>query len=110
MIEILGPRIFNTLLLALYAFGMVPDGYSRDDPVQIGTGPFELVSFTPGVEGPACDAAGNVYAVNFARQQTIGRVTPRGEAEVFVTLPGESVGKETRGTGPGRGGWLTGWS
>jgi sugar lactone lactonase YvrE len=49
-------------------------------------------SFTDGVEGPACDAAGNVYAVNFARQQTVGRVTPAGEADVFVTLPGESTG------------------
>lgn len=49
-------------------------------------------SFTKGVEGPACDAAGNVYAVNFAKQQTIGRVTPDGKAEIFVTLPGKSVG------------------
>ncbi len=32
--------------------------------------------FTEGIEGPACDAVGNVYAVNFARQGTIGRVTP----------------------------------
>lgn len=48
--------------------------------------------FTPGIEGPACDQAGNVYAVNFARQQTIGKVTPAGQAEVFVTLPGKSTG------------------
>src|SRR5688572_5938197 len=27
-------------------------------------------SFTAGVEGPACDAEGNVFAVNFAREQT----------------------------------------
>jgi sugar lactone lactonase YvrE len=52
----------------------------------------EVNSFTAGVEGPACDAVGNVYAVNFAREQTIGRVTPDGRAEVFVTLPGKSVG------------------
>jgi gluconolactonase len=49
-------------------------------------------SFTDGVEGPNCDAAGNVYAVNFARQQTIGKVTPDGKAEIFVTLPGKSTG------------------
>lgn len=49
-------------------------------------------SFTTGIEGPNCDAAGNVYAVNFARQQTIGRVTPDGKADVFVQLSGESVG------------------
>ncbi|MDB6030330.1 MAG: gluconolactonase, partial [Verrucomicrobiales bacterium] len=40
-------------------------------------------SFTAGIEGPACDAAGNIYAVNFARQQTIGKFTPDGKAEVF---------------------------
>ena len=59
-------------------------------------------SFTTGVEGPACDAAGNVYAVNFAKQQTIGRIAPDGEAEVFVTLLGNSVGNgivfDRRGT------------
>ena len=53
-------------------------------------------AFTRGIEGPACDAAGNIFAVNFARQQTIGRVTPTGEAEVFVTLPGKSVGNGIR--------------
>ena len=33
-------------------------------------------SFTSGIEGPACDAQGNIYAVNFERQQTIGKITP----------------------------------
>ena len=49
-------------------------------------------SFTIGIEGPACDAQGNVYAVNFERQQTIGKVTPGGKGEVFVELPGNSIG------------------
>ncbi len=53
-------------------------------------------SFTGGIEGPACDAQGNVYAVNFKKQQTIGRVTPNGTATVFVTLPGDSVGNGIR--------------
>jgi gluconolactonase len=48
--------------------------------------------FTPGIEGPNCDAQGNIYAVNFAKQQTIGKVTPAGVGEVFVTLPGKSTG------------------
>jgi sugar lactone lactonase YvrE len=46
--------------------------------------------FTSGIEGPACDAAGNIYAVDFAKNQTIGKVTPEGKAEIFVTLPGKS--------------------
>ncbi len=48
--------------------------------------------FTAGIEGPACDKSGNIYAVNFGRQQTIGRTTPQGKSEVFVTLPGKSTG------------------
>ena len=53
-------------------------------------------SFTGGIEGPAVDRDGNVYAVNFERQQTIGKVTPKGVAEVFVTLPGTSVANGIR--------------
>lgn len=49
-------------------------------------------AFTRGVEGPACDAAGNVFAVNYQRQGTIGRVAPGGKAELFVDLPAGSVG------------------
>ncbi len=52
--------------------------------------------FTEGIEGPACDADGNIYAVNFARQGTIGRVTPNGRGEVYVTLPEGSVGNGIR--------------
>lgn len=48
--------------------------------------------FTPGIEGPACDRSGRIYAVNFGRQQTIGRVTPEGRGEVFLELPGVSTG------------------
>lgn len=48
--------------------------------------------FTPGIEGPACDRAGNVYAVNFGKQQTIGKITPDGKGEVFVSLSGASTG------------------
>ncbi len=53
-------------------------------------------SFTPGAEGPACDAEGNIFAVNFAREQTIGRVTPAGRASLFVNLPDKSTGNGIR--------------
>ena len=56
----------------------------------------ESGAFTEGIEGPACDAMGNVYAVNFAKQQTIGKVTPQGKGEVFITLPGDGVGNGIR--------------
>ncbi|HEY0061780.1 MAG TPA: SMP-30/gluconolactonase/LRE family protein [Telluria sp.] len=53
-------------------------------------------SFTPGVEGPAVDAQGKLYAVNFARQQTIGVVDAQGGAQVFLTLPGDAIGNGIR--------------
>ena len=52
--------------------------------------------FTSGVEGPACDADGNLYAVNYERQHTIGKVTPEGKASVFVELPTGSIGNGIR--------------
>jgi gluconolactonase len=48
--------------------------------------------FTTGIEGPNCDAKGNIFAVNFRTQGTIGIVTPAGRGDVFVTLPSGSVG------------------
>lgn len=52
--------------------------------------------FTSGIEGPACDSDGNLYAVNFERQHTIGKVTPEGEASVFVELSNGSIGNGIR--------------
>ena len=53
-------------------------------------------TFTRGIEGPAVDATGNLYAVNFAEQGTIGVVTPDGAASLFVKLPAGSVGNGIR--------------
>lgn len=53
-------------------------------------------SFTSGAEGPAVDKEGILYAVNFRRQGTIGRITPTGEATVFLELPNGSIGNGIR--------------
>ena len=52
--------------------------------------------FTKGVEGPAVDKEGNLYAVNFKKQGTIGKITPTGEASVFLELPAGSIGNGIR--------------
>jgi sugar lactone lactonase YvrE len=52
--------------------------------------------FTNGIEGPACDKEGNIYAVNFQKQGTIGKVTPGGDCSLFVELPEGSVGNGIR--------------
>lgn len=53
-------------------------------------------TFTGGIEGPAVGPDGRLYAVNFAREGTIGVVTPDGRAELFVALPEGSTGNGIR--------------
>lgn len=48
--------------------------------------------FTEGIEGPACDRDGFIYAVNYREQGTIGRINPDGKGEVWAKLPSNSVG------------------
>lgn len=53
-------------------------------------------SFTSGAEGPAVDANGNVYAVNFTKEGTVGKVTSTGDGSIFLELPNGSVGNGIR--------------
>ena len=53
-------------------------------------------SFTQGVEGPAVDADGNLFAVNFSQAGTIGKVTDNNKAEIYLTLHNGSVGNGIR--------------
>ena len=52
--------------------------------------------FTTGIEGPACNADGDIFAVNFGKQGTIGRVRENGIGDIFVTLPEGSTGNGIR--------------
>ncbi len=72
------------------------------DDLFVATPLTRIGEFTPGIEGPACDAEGNVCAVNIYQQGTIGRVTPAGEGSIFVKLPEDSVGNGIRFDGQGR--------
>ncbi len=85
----LAPRL--SLLACLMLALALPAADEKERP-YVAKAFTEEKSFTAGIEGPACDAAGNVFVVNFAKQGTIGKVTPDGKAEVWVTLPGKSVG------------------
>ncbi|NOY41776.1 MAG: SMP-30/gluconolactonase/LRE family protein [Planctomycetes bacterium] len=69
---------------------------TMSDKLYVAKPATEKGSFTSGIEGPGVDRDGNVYAVNFERQQTIGRLTPQGKVEVFCTLPNDSVGNGIR--------------
>lgn len=52
--------------------------------------------FSQGIEGPAVDAQGNLYAVSFGKDGTIGVVDKKDNAQLFVTLPEGSTGNGIR--------------
>jgi len=53
-------------------------------------------SFTKGIEGPAVNAEGYLFAVNFEKEGTIGRVDEQGNGEIYITLPEGSIGNGIR--------------
>ncbi|MEG2067294.1 MAG: SMP-30/gluconolactonase/LRE family protein [Tannerellaceae bacterium] len=53
-------------------------------------------TFTKGMEGPAADASGNVYAVNYGREGTVGILHPDGTHACFLALPEGSTGNGIR--------------
>ncbi|MST01201.1 MAG: SMP-30/gluconolactonase/LRE family protein [Pedosphaera sp.] len=87
----MNPHTAVARLLAAGLFAASSFSYA-EEKLFVATPLTEPKQFTVGIEGPACDRAGNIYAVNFAKQQTIGRTTPDGKSEIFVTLPGKSTG------------------
>lgn len=57
--------------------------------------------FTQGIEGPAVDKYGVLYVVNYQKEGTIGKVTAKGESEIFLKLTNNSVGNGIRFDGDG---------
>mgnify|MGYP003221914373 FL=1 len=53
-------------------------------------------NWTAGIEGPACDYKGNLYAVNFEYDGTIGKVTSDGRETIYLNLPEGSVANGIR--------------
>ncbi len=53
-------------------------------------------AFTSGIEGPATDKKGNVYAVNYQEEGTVGIVYSDGIHERFLDLPEGSTGNGIR--------------
>lgn len=77
-------------LCACNAFAATP--YAARDYIADG-------AFTRGIEGPASGPDGALYAVNFARQGTVGRIVHDSEgahAALFVELPEGSIGNGIR--------------
>jgi gluconolactonase len=53
-------------------------------------------SFTSGAEGPAVDKDDNLYAVNYLKEGTIGKITETGGSSIFIELPNGSIGNGIR--------------
>ena len=59
--------------------------------------------YTSGIEGPAVDASGNLYVVNFRHSGNIGRVAAgAAQSELFTQLPAGSIGNGIRFDREGR--------
>jgi len=87
----------RTAYIALAAIALCHTVVAAPDGTLFTAAPLtEEGLFTKGIEGPACDRDGGIYAVNFGEEGTIGRVTPQGKADLFVKLPPGSVGNGIR--------------
>jgi sugar lactone lactonase YvrE len=91
-------------VMVLVCLAVIPRGAAAAEPAL-----FESRQLTPsgeytgGIEGPAVDAAGTLYVVNFGRQGTIGKLRPGAtRSELFATLPGGSIGNGIRFDREGR--------
>ena len=59
--------------------------------------------YTPGIEGPAVDASGNLYVVNFQQSGSIGKVAAgASQSQLFALLPVGSIGNGIRFDRQGR--------
>ncbi len=89
------PIFLLVLIVVAFACNQAGDNSGTDDLYK--SSDFTPVnSFTSGAEGPAVDNDGNVYAVNYSKQGTIGKITPAGEGSIFLELPDSSIGNGIR--------------
>jgi sugar lactone lactonase YvrE len=96
-VPVLKDAILPVLLLIAVSFGMAPaDESAADEQLFISSVFLPTGKFTTGIEGPACDAGGNLYAVSYGNPNAIGMVIPGGIASLFVELPAGSAGNGIR--------------
>lgn len=93
---------YTTLLLSLFLLSSCKPSKMEQKEAEEKMIYYQASDFTPeneftsGIEGPATDAEGNIYVVNFGEKGTIGKVTPEGKSSLFVKLPEGSTGNGIR--------------
>ena len=87
-------KLLKTLCCSVLFTGTVLISYAQELFVSTELTPSK--SFTSGAEGPAVGRTGIVYAVNYAKQGTIGQITGDGKSSLFLELPSGSIGNGIR--------------
>ena len=97
------PRTISTFFIHLAAsiaclslFACAAHNPSAETPLYTASDYISEPVFTHGIEGPAIDADGFLYAVNFASEGTIGIVSGKEQASLFLKLPEGSTGNGIR--------------
>jgi gluconolactonase len=86
--------LYSRLCLAVLLLLLVkiPGATAEEVKLWVATPLTKDKEFTAGIEGPACDRDGNIFAVCFGKDQTIGKITPQGRGEIWLTLKDKSAG------------------
>lgn len=83
---------YKLLILLLSIVGFTVDAKPHIDSIDfVADGVFHA-----SIEGPATDKNGYLYAVNYGVEGTIGKVSPKGEVSLALTLPKGSIGNGIR--------------
>jgi len=89
-------RLIATLLIAIsVCFGN--EIKAADEALFVSKRITPPGEYTSGIEGPAVDASGNLYVVNFGRGGTIGKLAAgASQSQLFTSLPAGSIGNGLR--------------
>ena len=89
--------------LVAFAVSFASQSTAADDVLFVSKRITPEGEYTSGIEGPAVDASGNLYVVNFQQSGSIGKVAAgAAQSELFTQLPAGSIGNGIRFDRDGR--------
>jgi sugar lactone lactonase YvrE len=100
-------RSFRAALVAFYLVACTAffpsQGNAAEEPLFVSKRITPPGEYTSGIEGPAVDASGNLYVVNFQQSGTIGKLAAgASQSQLFTSLPSGSIGNGIRFDRQGR--------
>lgn len=95
-------RLIAAFLIAFVAWLPEP-GSAAEEALFVSKRITPPGEYTSGIEGPAVDASGNLYVVNFGQSGTIGKLAAgASQSQLFTSLPAGSIGNGIRFDREGR--------